>query len=123
MGHKKILVIDDDADMRNLLGVRLEKCGYEVVFAADAVVSVTAARRQHPDLIVLDLGLPGGDGYKVLERLRVNDELEDIPVMVFSGLPPEEAEEKSIRAGAARFVPKSASSEELIGVIGNLLAR
>ena len=123
MDRKKILVIDDDADLRNPLGVRLEKCGYEVVFAADAVVSVTAARRQHPDLIVLDLGLPGGDGYKVLERLRVNEELWDIPVMVFSGFPREEAEEKSIRAGAVRFLPKSASSEELIGVIGNMLAR
>ena len=83
MKSKKILVIDDDADMRNLLGIRLKKYGYEVAFAADAPFSMTAARRHQPDLILLDIGLPGGDGYKVLERLSKNAELEDIPVLVF----------------------------------------
>ncbi|MBY0247110.1 MAG: response regulator [Nitrospiraceae bacterium] len=62
MAKKKILIIDDHADTRLLVGARLKKHGYDTVFAADALQAITAARQAQPDAIILDLGLPGGNG-------------------------------------------------------------
>lgn len=62
MAKKKILIIDDHADTRLLVSVRLKKHGYDTVFAADALQAITAARQVQPDAIILDLGLPGGNG-------------------------------------------------------------
>lgn len=67
MAKKKILIVDDAADMRLLVSARLKKHGYETVFAADALQAIAVARQTQPDAIVLDLGLPGG-GYADVDR-------------------------------------------------------
>ena len=82
IAKKKILIVDDDADLRAALNIRLRANGYEVAFAADALSAVAQARKLTPDLILLDLGLPAGDGFSVLERLKANDSLSLIPVIV-----------------------------------------
>ncbi len=69
--RQKILVIEDDAVARADLQARLEANGYVVARAADAASALTVVNREHPDLILLDLGLPAGDGYLVLERTDV----------------------------------------------------
>ncbi len=75
MSQKKILVVDDDPDVRLGLQLRLKANHYDVIFAADGVASIAEARKHMPDLIILDLGLPAGDGFSVLERLKVNESL------------------------------------------------
>src|ERR1700738_4521650 len=69
MQIKKILIVEDDPDVREGMHVRLKANGYDTFFAADALSVVAATRNHLPDLIILDLGLPGGDGYLVMERL------------------------------------------------------
>jgi DNA-binding response OmpR family regulator len=70
--NKKILIIDDDADVRLGYHVRLKANNYDTFSAADALVALTEARKHQPDLIILDLGLPAGDGFIVMERLKKN---------------------------------------------------
>ena len=76
MAEAKILIVDDDQDIRRLLGHRLKSEGYVPVFAGDAISAVNLARKEAPDLILLDLGLPAGDGRLVMERLRAMPALE-----------------------------------------------
>jgi CheY-like chemotaxis protein len=69
VSQKKILIVDDYADMRLGLGVWLRASKFITVFAADGLSAIAAAQRERPDLILLDLGLPGGDGFLVLQRM------------------------------------------------------
>ena len=70
MGNKKILIVDDDPDVRKGMHVRLKANGYDTFFAADAISSIAEARKHEPDLIILDLGLPAGDGFLVMESSK-----------------------------------------------------
>ena len=62
MSGQKVLIVDDDSDVRRGLGIRLKANGYNVVFAADGISAISAARKEEPEVIILDLGLPAGDG-------------------------------------------------------------
>jgi CheY-like chemotaxis protein len=117
----KILVIDDDADIRRLLKIRLGNEGYETAFAWDAVTALTIARKESPDLIVLDLGLPGGDGYVVMERLQTLAPFAMIPIVVLSARPVDPNAEKSIAAGATAFVEKPIDMDTLLAAIRDAL--
>lgn len=121
MPPAKILVIDDDQDIRRLLGTRLRAQGYEAVFAADAIGAVNEARKERPDLILLDLGLPAGDGYLVMERLGAIPALESIPVIVISARDPHTERERLLSAGAEAFFQKPFDHERLLGAIGRAL--
>jgi CheY-like chemotaxis protein len=81
-GRQKILVIEDDPVARADLQARLKAQGYTVALAADAASALTVVNRERPDLILLDLGLPAGNGFLVLERLRKIEALAAIPVLV-----------------------------------------
>ena len=84
MNDKKILVVDDDPDVRQGMQIRFKANHYETWFANDGVSSIVEARKHNPDVIILDLGLPAGDGFVVLERLKNIPELAGIPVIVVS---------------------------------------
>jgi len=85
MSNKRILIVEDDADVRLGYNVLLRANHYDTFFAADALCAISEARECRPDVIVLDIGLPAGDGFVVLERLRANMQLAMIPVIVVSG--------------------------------------
>ena len=85
MDKTKILVVDDNPTIRKGLSVRLRANGYEVSFAEDAISATAAVVAERPDLVLLDLGLPAGDGFVVMERLQKNDRLSNIPVIVLTG--------------------------------------
>ena len=121
MQPKKILVIDDDLDIRLGLNARLRANGYEAVFAEDCIGAVSVAREEEPDLILLDLGLPGGDGFMVLERLKENASLATIPVVVLSARDAEENERRALKGGAAAFLEKPAENDELLGAIARAI--
>src|ERR1700691_2243126 len=106
MNNKKILVVDDDPEVRLGLEVRLTANHYDVISAADGVASIAEARKHMPDLMILDLGLAAGDGFSVLERLKANEKLSSIPVIVLSGRDRVGNRDRAIKAGARTFLQK-----------------
>lgn len=114
MSKHKILVIDDDRDMLRMLSAQLGPRGYEVVWATDGVAAISSARKEQPDAIVLDLGLPAGDGFVCLDRLQRSVDLAQIPVIVLTAREREGVEAKALQAGAACFLEKSSGFEELV---------
>jgi DNA-binding response OmpR family regulator len=116
----KILVVEDDQDIRQLLHLQLTSAGYETAFARDAASALAVARRERPTLIVLDLGLPAGDGFVVMERLRSFPDFEMVPVIVITARDPSEGE-KAVREGAKAFLLKPFTGEELVGEIRRVL--
>lgn len=117
MRKPKILVVDDDPDLVKALRLRLRANNCEIVTAADGYSVVATAQKEHPDLIILDLGLPAGDGFVVLERLQSNDTLSAIPVIVLTARDPQNNEERALKAGAAAFFQKPVDNDELLNVI------
>ena len=118
---KKILIVDDDPDMLRLMSVKLKKSGYEVVIAGDGVACMSMVRKETPDLIVLDLGLPAGDGFKTLERLKSLVPFSSIPVIVLTARDAAETTDKALSAGASAFFEKTASKDEVLGAVWRLL--
>src|SRR3979490_2721695 len=121
MVKKKILIVDDDPDMRLSLQLRLTANEYDVISASDGVASVAEARKHMPDLIILDLGLPAGDGFSVLERLKANDSLSLIPVIVVSARDRDTNMNRALKAGAKAFLQKPVENAELLAVIQQAL--
>src|SRR4030081_2688093 len=121
MDSKKILIVDDDPDIRQGMHVRLKANQYDTFFAADAFSGVAEARRHRPDLIILDLGLPAGDGFVVMERFKSIPSLAVIPVIVVSARDVLANKERALRAGAKAFLQKPVDNAELLKVIRQAL--
>jgi DNA-binding response OmpR family regulator len=117
----KILIIDDDNDMRRALHIRLRAHGYETVFAGDGLAAMKAAIKESPDLILLDLGLPAGDGFVVMERLQKNTKLSCVPVIVLTARECRGNKEKALAAGCFAFFQKPADNGELMSAIEKAL--
>lgn len=122
MTRKKILVVDDDEDLRRGLGIRLKANGYSVVFAYDAISATSMARKEEPDLVILDIGLPGGDGFIVMERLASIAQT-SIPVIVLTGQDPLAIKERAVSAGAKAFFLKPPDNDELLAAIRKALTK
>jgi two-component system KDP operon response regulator KdpE len=121
MANKKILIVDDDPDVRLGLHVRLKANHYDTFFAGDAISSIAEARLHEPDLIILDLGLPAGDGFVVMERLKKLPNLAVIPVIVVSARDVRANKARSIELGAKAFLQKPANDAELLAIIRRVL--
>jgi DNA-binding response OmpR family regulator len=117
MTNSKIMIVDDDPDLRQALRLRLRANHYDTVNASDGYTAIAQAYKEHPDLIILDLGLPAGDGFVVLDRLQKDDKLSTIPVIVLTARDPQSSEQRSLQAGAAAFFQKPADNAELLEVI------
>jgi DNA-binding response OmpR family regulator len=117
MEPNKILIVDDDPDLRRALKLRLRANHYETLQAGDGYAAIAMATKERPSLIILDLGLPAGDGYVVLERLQSNDALSDIPVIVLTARDSQSSEKRSLAAGAAAFFQKPVDNNELMELI------
>jgi DNA-binding response OmpR family regulator len=121
MSAKKILIVDDDEHLLIGLAAKLKASGYAVVSALDGVAAVAVARQEAPDLILLDLGLPAGDGFLVLKRLRAMTELVTTPVIVLSARDPAGNKLRSLQAGAVAFLQKPPDNRELLAEIRRAL--
>ena len=121
MGNKKILIVDDDADVCQGMNIRLRANHYETFFAGDAIFSITEALKNEPDLIILDLGLPAGDGFVVMERLKAIPALSVIPIIVISARDVRANKERALKAGAKAFLQKPVDNAELLKVIRQTL--
>jgi two-component system, OmpR family, KDP operon response regulator KdpE len=120
MNKPKILVVEDDEDLLKGLRIRLQANGYDVVVASDGCAAVSVACQESPDLLLLDIGLPVGDGFQVIERLRSLFSV-DIPIIVLSGRDPEHNVARALRSGAQAFFQKPANNEELFAAIRDVL--
>ena len=116
----KVLVVEDDQDIRQLLHLQLTAEGYETAFARDGATAVSVARKERPDLILLDLGLPAGGGFAVMERISALPDLEMVPVIVVTARGAEEGE-KAVGLGARNFFQKPFDSVELLAEIRQAL--
>jgi DNA-binding response OmpR family regulator len=119
----KILIIDDSPVIRRLLILMLGAKGHDVVTAADATSAVTVAQKEKPDLIILDLSLPGGSGFLLMERFKNLSRLALVPIVVLSGEQSAEIKEKALQAGADAFVSKPPKDEELLAAVEQGLSR
>jgi DNA-binding response OmpR family regulator len=119
----KILVIDDSPVIRRLLGMVLGAQNYDVVVAPDATSAVMVAQREKPDLIILDLSLPGGDGFLLMDRFRNLSRLALVPIIVLSGEKSAAIKEKALQAGAEAFFTKPPNDEELLAAVQQGLSR
>jgi DNA-binding response OmpR family regulator len=117
MANSKILIVDDDPDLRQGLRLRLRANNFDTVSAVDGYSALASAYKERPDLIILDLGLPAGDGFVVLDRLQEDDKLSTIPVIVLTARDPQGNERRALRSGAAAFFQKPADNAELLDVI------
>jgi DNA-binding response OmpR family regulator len=121
MSKKKILIVDDNEDVSRGLRIVFRAHDYTTVVAGDAVTAISQAKSEKPDLIVLDLGLPAGDGYLVMERLGNIDELAAIPVIVFTAREEEFHRERALEAGAKAFFQKPLDHAELLASVQQIL--
>jgi DNA-binding response OmpR family regulator len=117
MDKPKILIVDDDANLRRALKIRLRANHYDTVQASDGYSAIAVAQKEQPNLIILDLGLPAGDGFVVLERLRDSDTLSNIPVIVLTARDPQSNKQQTLQAGATAFFQKPVDNGELLAMI------
>ncbi len=119
MVKKKILVVDDEEDVAKALRVRLKANGYIVVIASDSVQAFTTANKEKPDLIILDIMIPGGGGFVVAERLKQSTATHHIPIIFLTGI--SGGEERAYKVGASGYVMKPYQPEKLLETIHDAL--
>jgi DNA-binding response OmpR family regulator len=117
MDKAKILIVDDDPDLRRALTLRLRASHYDTVQASDGYSAIAVAQKDQPNLIIVELCLLAGDVFVVLERLRGNDALSSIPVIVLTARDPQANEHKTLQAGATAFLQKPADNAELMDLV------
>ena len=121
-GSGRILLADDNADMREYVRRLLVARGYEVEAVDDGDAALAAARRRAPDLVLSDVMMPGLDGFGLLQALRADPQLRDLPVVLLSARAGEEARVEGIDAGADDYLTKPFSARELLARVGANLA-
>ncbi len=120
---KKVLIVEDESDLIKLLKYNLEKEGFKVNYATDGTVALAEVRRDPPDLIILDLMLPGLDGLEVCRQLRRIDRFTRIPVLILSARSEEADRVVGLELGADDYVTKPFSTREVIARVRALLRR
>ena len=120
MRQPTVLVVEDDADIQRLVRILLERAGYYVRGAGDGHEALRVLFSERPDLVVLDIGLPGMDGWQVLERVR---DLSDVPVLMLTAQGDELDKVRGLGAGADDFVTKPFGRQELVARVQALLRR
>ena len=97
----RVLVVDDERGIRELLGDILERAGFEVIQAASGTAGLRQVWRESPDVVVLDVIMPNMDGFEVLRQLRGSPSTQDLPVVLLTALPPEKGECPGMKLGVS----------------------
>jgi len=118
--HMKLLIADDDKTFCHLLSAEMGAKGWRVTIAADAMQTIMYALRVQPNVIVLDIQMPGGTGITALKKLKASTKTSGIPVLVVSGTTEATMESTLIQAGAARYIAKPVDVESLRTAIEEL---
>lgn len=121
MNRKKILVVDDEQDMLYAVKLLMAANNYDVLTAKDGQEALETARRENPDLIILDLMLPKLDGYKVCRMLKFDKKYKTIPIIMFTARAQRGDEQLGYEVGADAYVAKPFEPDKLLGKIKELL--
>jgi len=117
----RILVIEDTEDNRQILGDLLSSAGYELIEAVDGLEGVAAAEREQPDLILMDIQLPGIDGYEATRRIRAIPALAKVPIIAVTSYALSGDEAKTREAGCDGYVAKPYSPRQLLAKVREFL--
>ncbi|HEY4990660.1 MAG TPA: response regulator [Nakamurella sp.] len=117
----KILIIEDDPNLRRGMNLRLRANGYETALAEDGVTAVFVARAERPDLALVDIGLPGGDGFSVMRRLQSLAATAGMPMIVITGRDPLTAWPNAEALGAMTLLQKPVDTVKLLATIAEAL--
>ena len=117
LAGKVILLVDDDEELLIALAAPLRRRGYEVACATDAVTAISTALKQPPDVVIMDIGLPGGNGITVMQRLHSLPQLAGVPVLMVSGRDPEKNRDGALAAGAVAYFAKPVTPEVLSAAV------
>lgn len=121
MNKKKILLVDDESDMIETMVIQLEAVGYEVISAFDGLEGLEKAKKESPDLIILDIMLPKMSGYKVCGLLKKDSRYSRIPIILFTARAQESDKVMGKDAGADAYVTKPFDAKNLLLKIRKLL--
>lgn len=119
----KILIADDEEELVRALRIRLQAEGYEVVTAHNGIEAIEAAHRYKPDLILLDIMMPAGDGYSVCEKLKSRPETQNIPIVFLTAKTQDRNERKGYILGAEYYIKKPFDTNQLLEIINKVLSQ
>lgn len=119
---KTILVVEDDRKLSQAVSIRLRAAGYQVINAFDCVTAMTTARKNDPDLIVLDLALPAGNGIEVAEKLRALPRTASVPIVIATAMKAPDLRERAMEVGVSAFFEKPFRAEEFLAAIEEALS-
>lgn len=120
---EKILIVDDEFDTLRLVGLMLERQGYSIIAAENGQQALQALKREKPDLVLLDVMMPGIDGYEVAKRIRSDDEMGDVPIIMFTARTQVEDKVTGLESGVDVYLTKPTQPRELFAQIKVLLTR
>jgi DNA-binding response OmpR family regulator len=118
---KSILIIEDEADIQNFISRVLELEGYQVLRSGDGATGLALLRENHISLVLLDLRLPGKDGWSVLREIKHDADLSAIPVIVLTAIAESIQRKKTLRMGAVKYLVKPLSASSLNQTIASVL--
>ena len=118
---KRILVIDDEVELVKAVQIRLQTNGYEVEVAYDGLTGVDKAKKDKPDLILLDIIMPGMDGYEVAKNLLAMPQTRDIKIIVFTASQQRDLEDKCKELGITTFIMKPFETPNLLEMVNKIL--
>ena len=121
MDVQKILICDDEANIRNIMDFSLEAEGFLAVSAEDGDSALQAAMTEEPDLIILDVMMPGADGLTVCRELKLNPRTKHIPVLMLSARAGKSDREAGLAAGAEEYVTKPFSPQRIVDKVNEML--
>jgi len=119
----KILVADDERDIRELIGFTLRFSSYEVITAKDGEEALRIAEQEKPDLVLLDVRMPKMTGYETCQRIKNDPKMKDIPVVFISAKGQEAEIEAGLKAGAIEYILKPFAPADLTARVAAILAR
>jgi CheY-like chemotaxis protein len=119
--ERSVLIVDDEADVSEVLAFTLRREGFRVQTASEAAEALALARSERPDIVLLDVMMPGISGWEMLERMKADDATRDIPIVMCTVLAEPRFIEKAAEQNAAGYIRKPFKPEAVVRTIKNIL--
>jgi DNA-binding response OmpR family regulator len=119
----KIVIAEDEPDIRELIAFTLRFAGYEVITGSNGEEGYLLAKKEHPDLVMLDVRMPKLTGYEACKRIKSEPELADVPVIFLSAKGQESEKEQGLAAGAEEYLLKPFAPDQLVERVKAVLAK